>query len=138
MYYKDVQRQSYSGYQQTETYTYDLLGRKATYDKFWGQGEHSGWVTDTYTYGAGGRVETMEQVERQMERGEKVTYQTHSISYYNENGLVEKMVYTPESDPTDKSTTNEYTYAYFYYPEGQEKPRQSGTDWEITTLLYGA
>ena len=124
MYYKDVQRQTYSGYQQTETYTYDLLGRKATYDMFWGQGEHSGWVTDTYTYGTGGRLETMEQVEGQMERGEKVTYQTHSISYYNENGLVEKMVYTPESDPTDKPTTNEYTYAYFYYPEGQEKPQQ--------------
>ena len=105
---------------------------------FWGQGEHSGTVRETYTYGAGGRLETVEQEETQIERGKDITHQANSIYEYNENGLVERMVHTPESDPTDKPTTNEYTYAYFYYPEGHEMPETFSTDWEITTLLYGA
>lgn len=127
--YADENMQRYGGYTQTVTHTYDLLGRQTEYESVWVGPVESNRQKKTYEYGPDGMVKRMVETQRDDRDSSTVTY------HYNENGLVAREEYSP-SDP-DNWSALEYTYAYFYYPEGTEKPQMDMIS-EVGITLYGA
>lgn len=127
LFYPDAGRQKQGGHTHTITYTYDLLGRMRESENVWEGPVETTRQLERYTYDAQGLVE-MKEVEHV--NGES---RTGSISYYNANGLVQREEHFPEA-PSAKDVI-EYTYAYFYYPDGAPEPQQNLR--EPGAVLYG-
>lgn len=111
--FSDEMRQNQGGYEETAEYSYDLLGRltgtKTVYRH--ADPDSSYAQTETFTYRWDGSRKTGRQTVKSVDGSAVVTEYT-----YNENSLVE----TSRTKDGDTETVQEYTYAYFYAPDGTE------------------
>ena len=126
--YEEESMERYGGYTKTINYTYDLLGRQTGEEVVWEGPVENTRQEKTYTYGDDGMVDTA--TTEYTSQGKRST----NIAYYNENGLVAR----EENQLADPGAGHivEYTFAYFYYPEGTQKPQQNMD--KLDVILYGA
>lgn len=121
--FSDPERLEYSGYASSIVYTYDLLGRRTKIVQTWDYSgeERDNRSTQTYEYGADGMAVRAEVKVKTAEGTELSTV------IFNENGLAEKVIYSMG----EEEASTEYTYAYYYYPEGTEMPQNSGVSGQL-------
>ena len=119
LHYAGQERDLFAGFSSEETYTYDNLGRckEKVLVKEYTNTDLSYTESYAYTYGLDGslRKETGAYTYLGEDGGENYT----TITHYNENGLPQKVEMTSDTF----TNTLEYTFGYYYYPEGVEKPQ---------------
>ena len=131
--YESPERQKNLASSKTEEITYDLLGRvvKTVRTKKYAQLENSYVETETVSYGLDG-VSKIVYLESVQHDGST----SLDIKHYDENGQLTLYEY----ETGGVKSRNEYTYTYFYYPEGETMPSSALTDpisqW-MPVQLYG-
>ena len=128
--YEGQERNHFAGFSSVETYTYDILGRckEKVLVKDYSNVNLSYTEAYAYTYGLDGSLckAKGEYTYFSEDGGQNCT----AITYYNENGLPQRV----ETVSENTTNTREYTYGYYYYPEGVEMPQN---DVVTTEILYG-
>ena len=117
--YVGKDRNLFAGFSSEETYTYDSLGRvkEKVLVKDYIDSEHSYTQSYAHSYGLDGTLRKTKEVY--CGRGEEAEEDHETITQYNENGLPQRV----EKVSKSASDTQEYTYGYYYYPEGVEMPQ---------------
>lgn len=125
--YAGEERDLFSGFSSVETYTYDFLGRlkEKVLVKEYTNADLSYTQSYAYTYGLGGGLYKAKEVYHSHREDTKANYE--AIIRYDENGLPQKVETVSET----LRNTREYTYGFYYYPEGEEMPQNDAGTPEI-------